>query len=225
MQDAPGVEQLFKAVGDRDRDLVRQIIDADPALARAQNNDRLPVLQWARFIGDRGILDTLVAAGPPLDVFDAASIDEVHALTAALAATPDAALAYSHDGFTALHFAAFYGAPQAARLLLDAGARVDAVTRNFLENMPLHAAAAGGHSGICRLLLERGADVNAAQHGGFRPLHAAAQHGDAEMTRLFLDHGADVSLANDDGALPHDLARAQGHTLVAALLAYEASKS
>ena len=37
--------------------------------------------------------------------------------------------AYSTDGFTALHFAAFFGKVEAARTLLDAGAVVNALIR------------------------------------------------------------------------------------------------
>jgi ankyrin repeat protein len=125
---------------------------------------------------------------------------------------------YSDDGFTALHFAAYYGATQVLRILLERGARVGAMTTNFLANTPLHAAAAGRHMENCRLLLAAGADVNARQHGGFTPLHTPAQHGDRAMAQLFLDHGADPTIANDEGQTPIDLAVSQGNIELAALM-------
>ena len=67
------------------------------------------------------------------------------------------------------------------RLLLERGASTEAVTRNFLANMPIHAAVAGGRPAryeACEILLKAGADVNAKQHGGFTPVQTAAQHGD-----------------------------------------------
>jgi adenosylhomocysteine nucleosidase len=131
---------------------------------------------------------------------------------------PSRATAFSEDGFTALHFAAYYGASTAVRLLLQHGASSDAVTKNFLANMPLHAAAAGGHVGIMAVLLEHGADANAKQHGGFVALHTAAQHGSRPMVELLLNHGADPALATDEGETPADRARSQGISTIAALL-------
>ena len=124
---------------------------------------------------------------------------------------PGAAPAFSPDGFTALHFAAFFGKPEAAKVLLEHGASVDVYTRNPFANQPLHAAAAGRHIEVCRVLLAAGADVNATQHGGYTPLHEAAQHGDAEMTELFLSAGADPSLLTDAGETAADTAAAAGH--------------
>jgi ankyrin repeat protein len=217
--------ELFNAIGAGDAQRVRDAISRTPGLSRSQNEDRLSVLQWARFCGKGDVLALLVAAGPPLDVFDAASIDDEARLRELLAGDRSLASAFSEAGFTALHFASYYGAARAVRLLLDAGASTEAVTRNFLANMPLHAAAAGHHTAICETLLEHGADVNAKQHGGFVPLHTAAQHGDPEMVRLFLRYGADPRLASDEGKTGEQLAQSQGHSLVAALLRYEASKS
>jgi ankyrin repeat protein len=134
--------------------------------------------------------------------------------------TADASLtgAYSDDGFTALHFAAYFGATDAMAALLDAGASTEAVTKNFLTNMPLHAAAAGGRIEACRLLLERGADVNARQHGGYSVLHSPCFVNNREMAELFLAHGADPSAAADDGKTPADVASQQGNIELAALL-------
>jgi ankyrin repeat protein len=117
-----------------------------------------------------------------------------------------------------LHFAAFFGKAEAARVLLEHGASVEVYTRNPFANQPLHAAAAGRHVEVCRVLIAAGADVNATQHGGFTPLHEAAQHGDVEMTELFLSAGADPSLATDAGDTAADIAVAAGHADLASRL-------
>ena len=83
--------------------------------------------------------------------------------------------AFAADGFTALHFAAFFGKAEAARLLLEAGASTARLQHNDFANQPLHAAAAGRHIEVCRVLLAAGADVNATQHGGYAPLHEVAR--------------------------------------------------
>ena len=131
--------------------------------------------------------------------------------------------AYSSDGFTALHFASYFGAIGGIRALLDAGASTEAVTQNFLSNMPLHAAAAGGRIDACRLLLERGADVNARQHGGYSALHTPCFANNRAMAELFLTHGADVAAQADDGKTPADVASQQGNMELAAWLRAKAA--
>ena len=96
------------------------------------------------------------------------------------------------DGMTALHFAAESGHAEVARVLLDAGAAVDAGTR-IGRYAPLHMAARGGHGPVVALLLEAGADANAATtNSGVTALHlaSAAVDGRSAVAAL-LDHGAD----------------------------------
>ena len=128
---------------------------------------------------------------------------------------PGRAVAWSADGFTALHFAAFFGKAEAARTLIDAGAMVDVVSGNEMRVQPLHSAAAGRHHEVCRLLIASGADVNATQQHDFTPLHAAAQHGDDELVELFLSAGADPLARTDAGDTAADIAEAAGHVDVA----------
>lgn len=212
------LDSLFGAIYAGDTAAVSAAVSRDPALARARNAETLSALQFARFMGRPDVFDALIAAGPALDFFEAASLDLVSRASECVEADATLIAAYSADGFTALHLAAYYGAPGAVRLLLDRGADPNAVTHNFLANMPIHAAAAGRHIDNCVLLLERGADVNAKQHGGFTPLHTPAQHGDRAMVELFLAHGADPGISNDEGKTPADLAAAQGNAAIAAML-------
>ena len=149
------------------------------------------------------ITDALLAADPELDVFEAAALGLRRSpARAAPGRIRRASSAFSPDGFTALHLAAFFGKAEAARILLEHGAGVDVYTRNPFANQPLHAAAAGRHVEVCRVLLAAGADVNATQHGGYTPLHEAAQHGDVEMSELFLSAGADPAATTDAGETP-----------------------
>lgn len=160
----------------------------------------------ALYEGRKDAVDALLADDPELDVFEAAALGRVERLHMVLDADSGAASARYPDTFTPLHFAAFFAQPEAARLLLDRGAEVDAVAEGFSRVTPLHSAAAAGQTSIAALLLERGADPNAAQEGGFTPLHAAAQNGDAELVRMLLERGADAAAATDDGRTARDLA-------------------
>ena len=211
-------EAMISAVTAGDTPAVVKLLEEDPSLAMARGADGVSAVLLARYRFDRPTLDVLLAADPELDVFEAAAVGRLDRLKDRLAAAPDAATSFSPDGFTALHLAAFFGRAEAARILLESGASVEAYTRNPFANQPLHAAAAGQHVEVCRLLLAAGADVNATQHGGFTPLHEAAQHGDDEMVELFLSAGADPAIVVEDGRSAADLAEAAGHPDVAARL-------
>ena len=209
---------LLVAVDAGDVDRVRDLVGADPALANTRGEDGVSVLLRARYRFDRPVLDALLAADPDMDVFDAAALGHIDRLRHRLEEDPARATAFSGDGFTALHLAAFFGKVEAARVLLEAGASVDTYGHNDLANQPLHAAAAGRHHEVCRILVAAGADVSATQHGGFTPLHEAAQSGDVELAELFLSAGADPLARTAAGTTAIDVAVAAGHSDLAARL-------
>lgn len=205
-------DELFTAIEAGDDDSVRELVDARPELAAARDGSGLSAVVRAAYAGKQEIVETLLDANPQLDVFDTATVGRTRGLAELLAADAELASAWSPDGFTPLHLAAFFGHEDAARLLLEHGADANVVARHeSLKVAPLHSAAAGGHAGIVRLLLEAGADANARQEGGFRPLHAAAQNGDRESAEALLEHGADPAAATDEGKTAAELAAAAGH--------------
>jgi ankyrin repeat protein len=150
-------------------------------------------LLLALYRGDTAAVEELRASGGELDVFEAAALGELDTLGRILADDAAQARAWSDDGFTALHYAAFFGHARVAQLLIDAGADLEAPSRNeefALDARPLHSASAGRHDEVCRVLLEAGADPNATQHGGFTPLRQAEQNGDSELVALLREYGA-----------------------------------
>jgi ankyrin repeat protein len=140
--------------------------------------------------GDREGAWALVDGGAEPNVFDAAALGDTDRLAAILAADRALVEAWSADGFTALHFAAFLGGPDAVRLLLDAGADVGDVARNEMRVQPLHSAAANGNVESCRLLLEAGADPRARQQGDYTPMDEAVQEHNVELMELLRSYGA-----------------------------------
>src|SRR6185437_11435842 len=116
--------------------------------------------------GDQQRAAALVDADPSLAIFAAAIQGDLTHLETLLAANRSLVSAISEDGWTPLHLASFFGKPDAARLLLNRGAEVNARSTNSMENTPLHAAVAGRNAEIVSILLERGASANARQSGG-----------------------------------------------------------
>ena len=96
------------------------------------------------------------------------------------------------DGLSTLHWAARSGEPEIAKMLLDAGATVDATTRNGAYT-PLHEASKAGNASVARVLLEAGADPAArTTAGGATPLHFAAVSGSAAAVEVLLESGAEI---------------------------------
>ena len=69
--------------------------------------------------------------------------------------------------WTPLHEAAYRGRNDAAVILLDAGAQVDAIGLD--GSRPLHEAATNGHKDTCKLLLSRGASIDVRDVTGDYP--------------------------------------------------------
>ena len=124
------------------------------------------------------------------------------------------------DGLSTLHWAARSGEPEIARILLDAGATVDARTRNGAYT-PLHEASRAGNASVARVLLEAGADPAArTTAGGATPLHFAAISGSAAAVEALLESGAEVdSRESESEQTPLTWAAASNHLeTVSALL-------
>lgn len=207
--------RMIDAVKAGDADGLRGILQSDPQAAGARGDGGDSPLMTALYHGRRDLADLILAHGRQPDAAEAAALGNVDRLRAELDAEPDLVHRHTHDGWTPLHLAAFFGHADAVRLLLERGADANALSANPLRNTPLHAALAGplGIDGI-RLLIDAGTDVNARQHGGYTALHSAAQNGRMEIIDLLLDRGADPDLAADDGRRAVDFAREKGHPRV-----------
>ncbi len=210
-------QRTFELLRAGDTDALYCILDEDPAAADARDGSGVSLLMHAIYRGQRDLAKAIAGRKQELDIFEAASLGRMERLKECLR---DAAAinAFSKDGFTALHFACYFGQPEAAQLLLEKGAKVDAVANNATKVMPLHSAASARSLEAARLLLELGAPVNSRQQNGWVPIHAAAQNGDRRMVELLLKHGANSTIANDEGKTPAMVARDKNHPEIAALL-------
>jgi ankyrin repeat protein len=114
----------------------------------------------ALFGGDAQRGRELLAPDDQLDVFDAAAFGRTERLRAILDADPAQANAFSDDGFTPLHLAIFGEQEEAARLLIDAGADVNAFSTGEIAKVPPVGTARFVKSqSLEQLLLDAGADA------------------------------------------------------------------
>jgi ankyrin repeat protein len=208
---------FLDAVRAGDLDRVSSMVAADPALAAARDAAGLSALMIARYHGHPDVAIAILAADPPLDLHEAAIAGRGDRVAALLDAGSDVD-ARSVDGFTALHFAAFFADEATAHVLLSRGADPGAVANNPMRASPLHSAAAASNLAVARLLLDAGADPDARESGGYTSLHSAADNGDQRLAELLVERGADPTARADDGRTPVDLARAKGHEALAVRL-------
>jgi ankyrin repeat protein len=107
---------------------------------------------------------------------------------------------------TPLVYAARAGSIDAARVLLDAGADVNQVTRYGWT--PLLAATQNRNYQIGKFLIEHGADVDIANKGGWTPLYLATDNrniegGDYPTRTPDMDHLEYIKVLLDAGANPN----------------------
>lgn len=178
---------MLAAVKAGDAAQVRALLKQDPALATVRDEDGTSAMLAALYRGKTDVVKVLLGARPPLTIFEAAALGKTARIRDLLSERAGRVRAYSHDGYTPLHLAAFFGRLSAARLLLRCGALVNAPSRNGMRVQPLGSAAAGNHTTICRVLLRAGADVHARQEGGFTALDAAEQNGNRELVQMIRD--------------------------------------
>jgi ankyrin repeat protein len=171
------------------------------------------------------VLAELLARGAPLDRFEAAALGDTARISKELAADPKYVEAENSFGWAPLHFAAFAGNIEAAKLLLDRGAAIDRRANTKFRNTPLQVSLLTRQDEMAAFLVSRGADVRVEQAEGFTALHEAAQNGSEKTVKLLLDAGADPNVRSTDGRTPLGIARKKGYDAIARLLASRGARA
>jgi ankyrin repeat protein len=191
-----------------------------------------------------GLFPLLIARGADLDAKDNQGHGALHAAAkygyaeairklVAMGASVNMA---GDDLFTPLVSAVADDRLEAAKALLDLGARIDTRTRGGttvlhwavfadrpqrLERFPLHRGEAPWSTTQARpdakmveLILSRGAPVNATDDEGNTPLHQAVMTGAPAAVRALVKRGAKKTLRNKEGKTPLAIAKERGYQSV-----------
>src|ERR1041384_3951124 len=207
---ADGTTPLHLAVRADDLAKVNQLLAAG-ADAKAANRYGITPLYLACENADPAMIERLLKAG----------------------ADPNST---STEGETALMTVARTGAVEAARVLLDHGAKVDA-REEWHGQTALMWAVDEQHPAMVKELIAHGADVNAVSNvnkwerqntseprekwlplGGLTPLLFAARQGCVECAQILLEAGAQINTVDPDGISPVLIAIINGHYDVAGFL-------
>jgi hypothetical protein len=196
--------------------LIKRLVDGDGGMQMPPTGPLSPEdIGVLRAWIDQGaeFRTTIVEAPPkPTDprvaaLVAAVRVQSADAVAKLLASDPDAAKARDAASSTLLHHAAAFGSIDTMKLLLDAGADVNAANRR--RSTPLHWSL--HDEAKVRLLLSRGAAINARQVEGRTPLYIAASMGQgASLVKLLLENGANPALATANGMTPLMAASVRG---------------
>src|SRR4051794_38474945 len=115
----PHDADLLAALAAGDAEQLRTLVGSDASLASARDESGRSAVLLAQYAHRADLAQILLEAGPPLDVFDAAALGETAQLAALLDEDSGRVHARSGDGFNPLHYAAYFGHLEAARLLLE----------------------------------------------------------------------------------------------------------
>jgi ankyrin repeat protein len=170
------VPEIFDLIDAQDADGVRELLGRDPSAAAAHDDQGLTVLMRAAYRGGE-VFAAVRDANPPLEPFDRIMVGASDGLPA-----PDA---WTPDGFTGLHLAAFAHNPAAAETLLEEGADPNAIsTAHFAQVTPLGTCAFANAVEVARVLLAHGADPSIAEGDRNTPLAVARTNGFDELVEV-----------------------------------------
>jgi len=217
-------DELWSVLKSGDAAALDLLLARIPELASARTPDGGSAVLAAIYSGRQDLAEILVARGAVPNLFEAAALGRLDLVRKSVDRNPQSVNARSHDGFTPLHLAAFFGHVPVMEYLLQKGAEVDAISTNrafALGSTPLHSAVAARRLEAARRLIATGASLNAKDSADATPLYAAAAGGNLDMVRLLVESGANLNEPAHDGLTPLLIARDKNHAEVARYLEEE----
>jgi ankyrin repeat protein len=169
-------QDIFELIDTGDAAGLRALLSVEPSAATRRTPDGQSALMRAAYRSTE-LMKIVYAADPPLDSWDRILVGKADQLP------PHDA--WSTDGFTPLHVAAFSRNVAATRALLDAGADPNVIARaSFAKVTPLGTAAFVGSLEVARELIAAGADPSVP--AGASPIDTARARNHSELLQLLL---------------------------------------
>jgi uncharacterized protein len=134
------VSELFAALAAGDVEAVSELLDRRPELAGERDDEGVSPVLRALYEGKHDLVEPILAANPPLDVFDAAAVGRTRGLEELLEAEPELVGARTAEGATPLHLAARFDQRDSVAVLLEQGA--DPSARDAQGRTPADVAGA-----------------------------------------------------------------------------------
>src|SRR2546430_14737575 len=169
-------DDLLKAAQKNDLAQAQAILDRNPSLLRMRTPNGTLVLT-ATFYGASDVLKLLLARTPEdaLNLYEAATVGNARRLKTILGQSRVRVNeATKEEGFDPLGLAAFFGHPEAVKVLLEYGAGVNHKPPSRFANTAVDPAVSVDHAAVVRILLVAGANADVRGEGEYTTLHQAA---------------------------------------------------
>lgn len=195
---------LHVAAANGDAQIANLLLEAGASVTAKNNHNKTPV-DLAHEHGHESLAQRLERVPQLLDAAAAGDVEQVETLLAAGVYVNAHQFPGRPVGPTPLHHAAEKGYAPMARLLVEAGANVNARVPEHFYNTPLHLAAFNNnHTAVVQLLVAAGASLDKRAKDGSTPLLLATgnKSGNPQPARLLIQAGADPNISNRYGRTP-----------------------
>lgn len=203
---------LTVAAKSRNLDVVRFLLEQDPAAAKAVDSDGGTALHAAADQDQEEAVAVLLGHDPDWDVNkqDNDGMSPLHlgswngnvGVISLLLGAGAAVDQEAKDGTIPLHRAVVSGSLEAVILILEAMTKSSASIdkRDTYDRTPLYRGAWAGYVDIVEKLVDSGANLHIPDKDGWTPLHAAADS--TSLTTYLIDKGADLNAVDNAGWTP-----------------------
>ena len=181
-----GETPLMTAARSGSVDAVKALLAYGASVNAAETAHGQTALMWAAANRHPVVVQALIEG--EADVNARSQIDRMVVMLMGQTERTSSGVEIDGGGFTPLFFAARHGDLASAKLLIAAGADVNATTPTK-TSVPVFAAHSG-HGEVAAYLLEKGTDPN-ADGSGYTALHAAVLRGDLALVKALLANRAD----------------------------------
>ncbi len=218
-------ELFFKSVAAGDRETVSRVLDAEPGLRDAKNDNGLSGYSVALLAGHRPIAEFLVEKGYQSDLHESALALDWKRFEK-LAEDADAGVVelankYHDIGGTAMYAAAVGGAGTDTWRVFAKCCSPNVIPKKSTST-PLQKALRFRDLETAELtafsLLTNAADPNASASGDASPLHIATERGSVDIVEMLIRLGADVGSKDRNGRTSLEVALAGDNKPVTTLL-------
>lgn len=186
--DRVGMTALHAAANANDTETVRLLLDASPDVNAKDAGDFTPLMN-AAMNGNTAVARMLLARGARAR--DVSGRGDMKTHTAAMVKNGRVAL----SDFTALHIASVTGPPELVKLLIDAGADLEAREGRGMTPLVLSVAADHANPEIVKLLMSAGASLDARDPSNETALDWAQKYGNTTIVAALKKAGAPSTAA------------------------------
>jgi len=211
-------QDVFDALKKNDAALVKSLLEENPALVNARDNDGRTLLHWAARAPSMSIelMKFIIDKGADVDYKDANDMTALHAVcqrgeveaARLLMERGGDVRAKDKTGNSPVSYALYRNSLEILKLLIDMG-KIGAKGDEGREL--LHRAAAGGRMDLVKQVISMGADLRSKNNNGGTLLHSAAEGGLVALMRDLAGKGFDPNAVDRYFYTPLRIAVQHGH--------------